>query len=293
LNFVFLLWYAYFGDGFIRNKTLIIMKKTLLLLLLLNAGLHLDAQTTIFEETFESSVGVSFPSGWGIVDRSNSFSPWIVTEDPNYYTMGFSGKVAAILPGDSSDQLLISPVINLSTGDSFSLNFLIGKNTYGGIFPSVQHYAIYVLPEADSFTGSEIPVLEEDISTADVAESKTVDLSGYAGQNVRIYFRQYNSSGEFGTIILDTIQVMQLDQLGTSEVKQESAVGIYPNPTSDYVYFKSKSKITKADVYDMAGRKLNVELDHERLNVKDLQPGTYIIASESENKKSTHKLIKK
>lgn len=272
------------------------MKKSLFftVFVLLSMVSGLKAQTVILEETFDSSVSGELPAGWEAVDSSGTYLTWSVAdEDPNIDAMGFSGKTALVLSSPASDQLLVSPATNLPTGNSFSLTFLIGTFTGGGIFPSQQHYAVYVLPEGDTFTGSETPILEEDITVVDVADSKTVDLSAYAGQSVKIYFRQFNSTGDFGILLLDTIQLTQQSQLGTLEVGLEKELTVYPIPAQDYVSLKSKSKILKAEVFDLTGRMVNTELMDNKINVQQLPPGTYLMKITTENKTYSRKIIKK
>ncbi|BAP31839.1 cleaved adhesin domain protein [Chryseobacterium sp. StRB126] len=272
------------------------MKKSLFftVFVLLSLVFRFNAQTVILEETFDSSTNSALPVGWEAVDRSGTYLTWTVAdEDPEVDAMGFSGKTAMVLSSPISDELLVSPVTNLPTGNSFSLTFLIGTFTGGGIFLSQQHYAVYVLPEGDTFTGSETPILEEDITVDDVADSKTVDLSAYAGQSVKIYFRQFNSTGDIGILLLDTIQLTQQSQLGTLEVGLAQELTIYPNPTCDYVVMKTKSKILKAEVFDLAGKKVQVEVTDNKINMQQLPPGAYLLKITTGNKIYSRKIIKK
>ncbi|MDR2237006.1 MAG: T9SS type A sorting domain-containing protein [Chryseobacterium sp.] len=276
------------------------MKNTLFFLFMLSAQVQLNAQTVIFEETFDQIGDDQLPTGWVSEDRDGEGSRWLVVDNMPNMGAGMTGNfIATASINPSGDHLLITPDINLLPNNSYSLTYQIGiiGMTPDAPYPSENHFALYILPAADLFTGLETPILEETVNSSVASTNvhlRTVDLSAYAAQNVKIYFRQFNGPSSYGSLLmLDTVKITGQTALATSEINQEPVIGIYPNPASDYVHLKSKSKITKAEVYDMAGRKLNVKLDHERLDVKDLQPGTYIIATESENKKSTHKLIKK
>ncbi|MDR2237007.1 MAG: T9SS type A sorting domain-containing protein [Chryseobacterium sp.] len=273
------------------------MKKTLFFLAMLSASLQFNAQTVIFEETFESTEEGFLPDGWVAADRDEQDGArWLVRDIPGMGA-GMTEKFVAV--GSMSavgDHLLILPELNLSQGSAYSLTYQIGirGGTSNAPDPAENHYALYVLPATATFTGQETPILEETVNSSSNVHLRTVNLSAYASQDVKIYFRQFNGPSSYGSLLmLDDVQIMEQAVLGTSEVKKESTVGIYPNPASDYVYLKSKSKITHAEVYDITGRKINVRVENERLDVRDLQPGTYIITTESENKKSSHKLIKK
>ncbi|MDN3692949.1 T9SS type A sorting domain-containing protein [Chryseobacterium tructae] len=274
------------------------MKKTLLFIagisILLCSISLLRAQTNIFEETFESVTPNDIPAGWIRENRDNDMLTWVVEDgasetDP----IGYSGKVVLVAStADSSDNLLGTSAINLPGGNSYTLSFKIGTFTVSGLYNADNHYAVYVLPENSSFTGTETPVLEEDITIGDIAVTKTVDLSGYAGQNVKIYFRQFINSQGTRALLLDTVKVLQ-GVLGVSEAAFSSQLGIYPNPTSDYIYIKSKSLINKVKVFDMNGKALPVNSDEHKIDVRMLLPGAYIVNIESGGRKSSHKFVKK
>ncbi|WP_175623173.1 T9SS type A sorting domain-containing protein [Chryseobacterium schmidteae] len=73
----------------------------------------------------------------------------------------------------------------------------------------------------------------------------------------------------------------------------ENKILISPNPTSDILNIKSDSKINNVSVVDMIGRNINVRLDGEKVDVKNLPSGTYIINIETKEGVSTQKFIKK
>ncbi|MDR2237005.1 MAG: T9SS type A sorting domain-containing protein [Chryseobacterium sp.] len=269
------------------------MKKTLFSIVLLGAVLPLSAQTTVFEENFNNAMYPDFPADWQSVSINGGTRRWVLDYGQIYTNMGFSGKLAVHPTNPLSDVVLKSPGIYLEPGNTYSLTFLAGVLDRYQTIAGTSHYGVYALPEGETFTGTETPLIEETIAVSNMAESKTTDLSAYSGQVINLYFRYFNSGSQENIMAIDDIVIVQQPGLGTSEVRRESSVGIYPNPASDYVYLKSTSKITNAEVYDMAGRKMNVKTENERLDVKDLHPGTYIITTESENKKSSHKLIKK
>lgn len=83
--------------------------------------------------------------------------------------------------------------------------------------------------------------------------------------------------------------------LGTDEVYNSIKPVVSPNPTSDYLFIKSKTKsnVDKISVFDVSGRKLNVNFDGEKIDVRNLQTGNYIINIETDGKNYTEKFIKK
>lgn len=83
--------------------------------------------------------------------------------------------------------------------------------------------------------------------------------------------------------------------LGTSETKNLNigSITIYPNPTSDILNIKTDSKINNVSVVDFAGRKVNVKLYDNKIDVRGFPPGTYIINVETKDGILTEKFIKK
>lgn len=84
--------------------------------------------------------------------------------------------------------------------------------------------------------------------------------------------------------------------LGTAEsldIVNNQSVSLYPNPTSDILNLKTDSKINNVSVVDMTGRRVNVKLDVNKVNVSGLPAGTYLINIETKEGISTEKFIKK
>lgn len=70
-------------------------------------------------------------------------------------------------------------------------------------------------------------------------------------------------------------------------------ISLYPNPTSDILNIKSDSKINAVSVVDMTGRKVNVKLEGNQVDVRELPVGNYLINVETKDGISTEKFIKK
>nr|WP_314491349.1 T9SS type A sorting domain-containing protein [uncultured Chryseobacterium sp.] len=266
------------------------MKKTLSVFLI-SALSYFNAQITVFNETFESSVVPLLPTGWISQDLDGNGSGWVTDDGPaTTDPMGFSGKICGGYES-TPDNLLISPSISIPVGGSVALNFKIGTYTVGGILPFDNRYAVYVLPATDTFTTAAVPVLSELTIANDIAKAMLIDLSGFAGQNIKIYFRHFNSVDK-GIILLDDILIAQ-NVLSTSEVDYFDKIIVSPNPVVDVLYLKTKSKIRSAVIYDLSGRKINSKLNDNKVDVRDLNSGTFIITIETDKEKITKKFIKK
>lgn len=82
--------------------------------------------------------------------------------------------------------------------------------------------------------------------------------------------------------------------LSTAEtLSKYKQISFYPNPVKDILYFKSKEKIVKAEIYNNAGRILyTVSLNGDSINVSELPKGNYLIKFSTKNESVTQKFIK-
>lgn len=78
--------------------------------------------------------------------------------------------------------------------------------------------------------------------------------------------------------------------LGINELVVEN-VSVYPNPTTDFIYFKvnSKAKLSEVEVFDLSGKLIFTQrVNNETIDLQKLSKGTYFLRF----KNSTIKPIK-
>ncbi|MBB4805608.1 hypothetical protein HNP38_000880 [Chryseobacterium defluvii] len=80
--------------------------------------------------------------------------------------------------------------------------------------------------------------------------------------------------------------------MNDAEAKQKET-SLYPNPARDFVTIKTESKIIKVEIFDVAGRKVQANLDGDKLDVRNLAPGSYIVNIETNKGKVSEKLMKR
>ncbi|MCD1117034.1 T9SS type A sorting domain-containing protein [Chryseobacterium turcicum] len=73
----------------------------------------------------------------------------------------------------------------------------------------------------------------------------------------------------------------------------KNRLSIYPNPTSDVLNIKTDSKINSVSVVDITGKKVNVKLENDKIDVRNLPAGIYLVNIETKDGISTEKFIKK
>lgn len=89
-----------------------------------------------------------------------------------------------------------------------------------------------------------------------------------------------------------TIIVTQSGLLKTGETKT-FVTTLYPNPTSDFLHIKSDQKISKVEIYDMSGKLVKSEnLKDEKVNVRSLLKGNYLLKIQTERGVVSSKFIK-
>jgi hypothetical protein len=87
----------------------------------------------------------------------------------------------------------------------------------------------------------------------------------------------------------------ECDALGIDDVSLKQSIEIYPNPTSDILYFTNSDniEISKINFYNTLGQKVVTTETINEINISNLKNGIYYVTIESINgNKITYKLIK-
>lgn len=265
------------------------MIKKLLLASTLGLGAFYYAQTTVFQEDFESPATRAL---WTIGDRDGDADTWEyldatsneVDSFQGYFAASFSWYFGAFTP----DNTLTSPAITLPETGNLELTFKVAA---GDEELYDEHYAVYVIPAAATFTGSETPVFEETLDAGYLSAAKVinVDVSEYKGQEVKLVFRHYDCTDIF-YIGIDDVQITQ-SVLAVSD-SQKIQVSVYPNPTSDFIKIQNVKELQNVRIFDMSG-KIVKETSSSHIDVRNLSAGQYILNIYSGNEVISRKFIKK
>ena len=266
------------------------MIKKLLFASVLGTAIFSNAQTSVFKEDFENDASVAL---WKVYDKDGDGESWEIlnaelNELPNFtgnLAVSFSWYFEAFTP----DNLLESPSITLPNSNSLNLSF---KAAAGDADLFEEHYAVYVIPANSVFTGSETPVFEEtfDAGYVDVAKVINIDISSYAGQNVKLVFRHYDCEDIF-YMGIDDIEIKDNSGMAVSESPALS-LRVFQNPATEFVKISGIKNIDNVRVFDMTG-KIVKEVKSQEINIKDLPNGEYIINVYSDKNVISRKLIKK
>ncbi len=93
--------------------------------------------------------------------------------------------------------------------------------------------------------------------------------------------------------VFGNVSNLSVEDTNTVQTSKRSLLSIFPNPTSDILNIKTDSKINAVSVVDMTGRKVDVKLDGNKVDVRNLSVGAYLINVETKEGISTEKFIKK
>ncbi len=208
------------------------------------------------------------------------------------YAASWSAVPSTTGGATSNNDWLVSPPITMgTTGNSLSFWVKSLSNTYG-----LDKYRVGVYVGSGTPTGSADftyisgPTVLSAPYTA--WEQKTYSLDTYAGQTVRIGIQAV--SADIYMLMVDDFKVTATAVMATSEVDDlRSSVTVYPNPTSDYLLLGTKGRLTNVFVSDMSGRKISVSVTDNKVNVRSLPAGTYILSAETEEGMVSKKFIKK
>ena len=263
------------------------MIKNLFILGSILVGSSAFAQTTIFQENFDTAATRNL---WTIGDRDGDNDTWEylnaeLNEVPSFQgdaAFSFSWYWEAFTP----DNTLTSPVITLPANQELSLSFKVAAGD-DELFE--EHYAVYVIPANTEFTGNEEPVFEETLDAGYYYDAKTVtvDISEYAGQDVQLVFRHYDCEDVF-YLGLDDVMIEQAS-LQTADVSKVKVVVFQEN---DWVSIKGFNEVNQVKVFDLIGKNvMNVQAD--KVNLSTLPKGIYIVNFYNEHEVQSKKIIRK
>ncbi|MDD5571809.1 MAG: T9SS type A sorting domain-containing protein, partial [Bacteroidales bacterium] len=80
----------------------------------------------------------------------------------------------------------------------------------------------------------------------------------------------------------------------TGEMRDKKEINVFPNPSSDYIYFNSqaKEKFT-AELYNITGMILKTSVNPKQLDISDMSSGVYILKIIKDENIYVKKIIKK
>lgn len=177
---------------------------------------------------------------------------------------------------------------------SYSFNSYYNINSASNWFAPSGTYASWVTASGE--TGSEeyeIPYLDpnRNVSTYMASIGMSGDLSNFIEQRKLMSKHNWNSdftANTFNNYIRYGFGRETLNQ----EMNNNKSLKIYPNPSSDGIFYMNINDEQTVEVYDQLGKRLSIEVKNGILNLSSYSNGIYLAFIQSEEKNYYFKIIK-
>lgn len=295
------------------------MKKILLSLALVAGMITMNAQITVFEDSFENYedftiddfgewVQYDLDGGdtWGITELGDFpnvnyvgagiiFNATALGLDPVQYggRTGEKGLYFFASGANSTafpnDDWTVSPLISLAEVSSASLSLYAKALTtqYG---PDQFEIGVSTTDtDPNSFD-----IVSNMVQPGEQWEEFEFDLSDYDGQDVYIAIHCTTDDGLL--LMFDDFVVTGQETVGINDYKTASA-SVFPNPVADTFQINLSSKFDSENVSvtitDMLGKNVMTFKAVDSYNISDLSKGVYMVKITDGNYGSTQKIVKK
>lgn len=266
------------------------MKKILLLVVVFAISLGANAQ--LVNEDFQADT--LLPSTW------STYTPTYDTVTGNtfqWHISTYQGNNAARASSYNggnfaTEQWLLTPAFSTQGLNSIQLVFKNEKASYPG-----NPLQVFVSTDYDgdstnfaSATWTEVTGLNLSTGTYEWVVN-TSDISTTANNNNVYVGFKYTSTDQAGAVWdVDSVVVTGSTDINTVA---KALVSVYPNPTSDFIYFNTNSRNNKVTIVNNVGQiVLSKENVSNSLNVSKLQAGAYMVIIENENGRTVKKFLK-
>ncbi|PQA91939.1 hypothetical protein B0A69_16080 [Chryseobacterium shigense] len=118
--------------------------------------------------------------------------------------------------------------------------------------------------------------------------------SGTAAESMGMNQLRFVHDNADGTAYIDNLKVYSEALLSASDIAlDKKKFAIYPNPASDFITISSPDKIKSIGMYDSAGKKVQIKLENNKVDIVQLPAGVYLVNIKTENRNYSEKFIKK
>ncbi len=251
----------------------------------------------LFNESFEN-FDMLGDHGWTAIDSSENGYNWFLNtgntksddtgplfnnskdNKPESYIYA---EASGVKPGDVAE--FVSPCFNINNENS-ELEF-----AYHMFGEHIGELHIDLKTE-DGYINDVIPALygNQQNNQSDAFLTKTIDLSAYTNQTIKVRFRAVRGIGWKGDIAIDDIFIKTIDIPISDEIK------VYPNPVkNDIFYIKTNNpeKISSYEIINLVGQKFaSGKVTNQPINVSKLASGTYLLILTNDDSRVVKKMIK-
>ena len=261
-----------------------------------NSGGIVCPEFLVGAESFESADD-ALPACWQAIDADGDGSNWAVISDEGPALEGEKYVGSYSYDGDNGlipENYLITPQVTVGGDNSLYYAVRSLRHKY-----SDEIYSVLV-----STTGTDIADFTDEVFADTLLyvnqwQSRTVNLSAYAGQTIYLAFRHHGTEDLYG-FLMDGVKLpgtVICNPEAVSELNKVEST-IFPNPATDNLNITSSLQgAATVRVFDAIGRVVlenNASLSNATFtqNVSSLESGMYIIQIKTADKVVTQHFVK-
>lgn len=117
--------------------------------------------------------------------------------------------------------------------------------------------------------------------------------TGTAASSLDINQLRFVHNNSLGSAYIDNIKINS--ELWVMSVKDSKAtskeISLYPNPATDFLTVNSAAKVKSIQLYDETGKLIKTEVNNNKIEVKGLPAGVYMVNIKTEARNFTEKVI--
>jgi len=117
--------------------------------------------------------------------------------------------------------------------------------------------------------------------------------TGTATNSLNINQLRFVHNNSLGSAYIDNIKINS--ELWVMSVKDSKAtskeISLYPNPATDFLTVNSAAKVKSIQLYDETGKLIKTEVNNNKIEVKGLSEGVYMVNIKTEARNFTEKVI--
>ncbi len=270
------------------------------------SGLYVaDFWARTFESALNDSLDLRTMNHFALSAQGNNFIHLLHTN--SMFSVGVEGKATTMVMESLGEgvfpvSLLNNPQISVLTNDGQGGSTLISVDaisTWGGVGKNSEYINLLLINRDDENSHT------VDIDIPAIWQADSIIFKSLYGTMINdTVFDSYDDSPFTGSTYsallpkfsVNTVRIHLSSSLGLDEQDNGfTEASIYPNPSSDFIYFPSKQTPISISIYNNLGQKIidKTFVDINKVDVSQLKKGIYFVqAIYSEKNHAAYKLVK-
>lgn len=249
-----------------------------------------DGDTKVVNTTYTDGVNSMFVESWGDVMDYCGVEKNITSLTSNKYSVSFDYKIEDTGGSDYEIDFYNKVGTTYNIVAAFGIGYQAGAIKYANMSTS-QFANSGINATVDTWYNLKI-IVDKTLDTIEYQINGTSVGTSPLGANKDVNLIDFTFD-DYGTgFNVDNILMSDLT-LSTDETKTKAAISVYPNPTSDFISILTDDKVNGVQIFDASGKLVVKSNGDKKIDVRNLQKGSYIINIETPDSKISKKFIKK